>query len=241
MTFSAKLPRPWWLPALLLALGAAVVAVVVVVVSWSRLGVDRFPVHGIDVSHHQGTIDWAKVASADLGFAFIKASEGRDHEDTRFAENWAAAGKAGLVRGAYHFFTFCTPGAAQVEHFLEIAPPVADALPPVVDVEFAGNCKSWTSIADIRSELRVFLDVAEKAWRRRPILYITSESQSRIVEGHFDGYPTWVRSVFWRPPAGEPAWIFWQYTHEAKVPGIESPVDMNVFRGQPKDLAALVR
>ena len=213
---------------------------IVGVVNWSRLGIDRFPVHGIDVSHHQGKIDWNEVATSEVGFAFIKASEGRDHQDTRFSENWAAAEKVGLVRGAYHFFTFCTPGAAQIEHFLAIAPPVAGTLPPVVDVEFAGNCRAWTSIDDIRAELLVFLELAEKAWGRRPILYITSESERRIIGENFDGYPIWVRSVFWRPP-GEPAWMFWQYTDDAQVAGIDTPVDMNVFRGEPQELTAFVR
>jgi lysozyme len=239
MTGNARASRRWWLPLSLVA-SLILVALVVGVVRWSRLGIDRFPVRGIDVSHHQGTIDWAKVATADVGFAFIKATEGRDHEDTRFTENWSAAGQAGLVRGAYHFFTFCTPGVAQVEHFLKIVPPVSGTLPPVADVEFAGNCKAWTSIEDIRTQLRIFLELVEKAWGRRPILYITRESARRIIGGHFDHYPIWIRSVFWRPP-GDPAWLFWQYTDEADLPGIATPVDMNVFHGQPGEWAAFVR
>ena len=61
-----------------------------------------------------------------------------------------------------------------------------------------------------------------------------------IIGEEFDGYPIWIRSVFWRPPA-EPAWAFWQYTDDAKVPGIETPVDMNVFPGEPQELAAFAR
>jgi lysozyme len=225
-----------------IAAAAAVTAVLAVVgfIRWNRPGLDRFPVRGIDVSHHQGEIDWGQVGEVDLHFAFIKATEGGDFLDTRFGENWKAAAEAGLVRGAYHFFTFCTPGALQAEHYLAVVPPSVGTLPPGVDVEFAGNCKSWTTIELIREELEVFLEQLEAAWGRAPILYITSESEDRIIRGHFDRYPKWVRSVFFRPGGREPEWQFWQYTDDGTVPGIDTPVDMNIYRGQPEELSALM-
>jgi lysozyme len=219
------------------ALAVMAVAVVIGVVHWNRPGLDRFPVRGIDVSHHQGEINWEEVGGANVHFAFIKATEGGDFLDTRFEENWKAAGEAGLTRGAYHFFTFCTDGLAQADHFLARVPPSTGTLPPAVDVEFAGNCRSWTTVAAIRAELRAFLARLEEAWGRPPLLYITSESEERIIAGHFDAYPTWVRSVFFRPGGRQPEWYFWQYTDDAVVPGIDTPVDMNVYRGRPEELA----
>src|SRR5689334_19896361 len=59
--------------------------------------------YGIDVASHQGAIDWEAVAGDHMAFAYIKATEGGDFTDDRFAENWDAAGAAGLDRGAYHF------------------------------------------------------------------------------------------------------------------------------------------
>jgi lysozyme len=212
-----------------------------VLVNWLRPGVWSYPVRGIDVSHHQGEIDWDVLAAEGLHFAFIKATEGRDHLDTRFSENWEGASRAGLIRGAYHFFTFCSPGEAQALHFLEVVPPSPDGLPPAVDVEFAGNCRSWTSLDDIRDELRAFLARLEAAWDRRPILYITSESSERIVSGHFEGYPVWIRNVFWRPHPDDPPWVFWQFSDDESLPGIRTPVDMNVFRGSSEELTALAR
>ncbi|MEE2674590.1 MAG: GH25 family lysozyme [Myxococcota bacterium] len=226
---------------LLVAAAVILVLAVVGLVHWNRPGVDRFPVRGVDVSHHQGAVDWPRVAQAEVHFAFIKASEGGDHRDTRFEENWSEAGKAGIVRGAYHFFTFCTPGAVQADHFLDVAPPALGVLPPAVDVEFAGNCKSWTSVDDIRRELQVLLRRLEAAWGRAPVLYITSESEERVIRGHFDGYPVWIRSVFFRPGGREPTWLFWQYTDQGEIPGIETLVDLNVYRGQPSEIAELLR
>ncbi|WP_414707009.1 GH25 family lysozyme, partial [Rhizobium sp. UBA1881] len=64
-----------------------------------------YPIQGIDISHHQGAIDWSALAAQpNVRFAIMKATEGGDHRDTRFAENWQAAKNAGIVRGAYHFF-----------------------------------------------------------------------------------------------------------------------------------------
>ena len=95
----------------------------------------RFPIWGVDVSHHQGPIDWPKVASEPhVAFAFIKATEGGDWTDPRFATNWREARAAGLLVGAYHFFTFCRPPLDQARHFLTTAPREPDALPAVLDV-----------------------------------------------------------------------------------------------------------
>lgn len=234
--------RRWWPPALVAVIVLVLaVGLVIAIVSWNRPPPHEFAVHGIDVSHHQGEIDWVRVAASDVRFAFIKSTEGRDHLDTRFRENWEAAAQAGLVRGAYHFFTFCSPGDAQAEHFLAAVPPAVGLLPPVVDVEFAGNCKSWTSIEAIQQELGEFLARIEQAWAKPPILYVTSESRRRIIADRFEDYPVWIRNVFWRPSGSRPYWLFWQYTDEGEVQGIDTPVDLNVYRGELEELAALVR
>jgi lysozyme len=96
-------------------------------------------VQGIDVSHHQGPINWDEVAGDDVRFAWIKATEGGDWEDPRFDENWAGAGAAGVPRGAYHFFTLCRPAAEQAAWFLSVAP--AGELPTAVDLEYGGELR----------------------------------------------------------------------------------------------------
>jgi GH25 family lysozyme M1 (1,4-beta-N-acetylmuramidase) len=58
---------------------------------------------GIDVSHHQGAIDWSQVAGAGTRFAFAKATEGRSYVDPTYATNKAGAALSGVVFGAYHF------------------------------------------------------------------------------------------------------------------------------------------
>lgn len=200
----------------------------------------EFPVRGIDVSRYQGVVDWAAVAAAGIDFAFIKATEGTDLRDPRFADNWAGAAAAGVRRGAYHFFTFCTRGEAQAANFVDAVPVDPTALPPAVDVEFAGNCRSWTSVAAIQAELQAFLAAVEQAYGHRPIVYYTRESRERVLDGQVEGHPTWARSLFGRPRARFGAWTFWQYAHNGRLAGIDHLVDLNVFYGSPQDLDALI-
>ena len=116
--------------------------------------VGRYPVLGVDVSHHQGPIRWSELRSSGISFAFIKATEGADHQDAAFALNWQQAGAAGVARGAYHFFTFCADGSAQADNFIATVPALGGELPPVADVEFGGNCKEWPSVEEIREGIK---------------------------------------------------------------------------------------
>jgi lysozyme len=191
----------------------------------------ELPVRGIDVSHHQGGVDWSKVAGAGIRFAYIKATEGRDLRDPRFEANWGAAAAAGIPRGAYHFFTFCSPGRAQAEHFLRSVPPTPGALTPVADVEFVGNCKSYGSLERVRGELRVFLDAVAKRWGTAPILYVTPDSHERVAAGRFGDHPVWIRSVVDAPAADAyGGWLIWQFSETGRIPGIQGPVDLNMLR-----------
>jgi len=135
-----------------------------------------FPLQGVDVSHHQGRIDWARVRRAGADFAYIKATEGGDHRDSHFAANWRGARAAGLRTGAYHFFTLCRPGAEQAANFTATVPAAPDALPPVIDVEFGGNCGKHPSRAAVLAELAATLHGIEAHSRKPAILYVTGNS-----------------------------------------------------------------
>ena len=96
----------------------------------------RLPIHGVDISKWQGEVDWAALRQAGTKFAFIKATEGGDHIDSKFHENWWEAKKAGVPRGAYHFVFWCRPAHEQAAWFKRNVPQDPDALPPVLDVEW---------------------------------------------------------------------------------------------------------
>ena len=99
----------------------------------------RFPVHGVDVSHHQGPIDWRAVAGDGVAFAYVKASQGSRNQDPLFAANWQGARAAGLAVGAYHYFTFCRSGSAQAANFLAAVPHEARAVVDTRRVTLGGR------------------------------------------------------------------------------------------------------
>jgi lysozyme len=90
----------------------------------------RMPIHGIDVSKWQGKIDWASVGAAGTQFAFIKATEGGDHLDARFIENWQGAKRAGIPRSAYHFMFWCRPAEQQAAWFNATCPRIRERCRP---------------------------------------------------------------------------------------------------------------
>jgi lysozyme len=198
---------------------------------WFGPDPDRFPVRGIDVSHHQGAIDWARVKQSGHSFAFLKATEGADFRDTRFIENWRRARDAGLVTGAYHFFTFCSPGLAQAENFLAVAPRDEPMLPLAVDVEFTGNCVGWQSIPQIQTELVAFVEHVRAHAGSAPLLYTTEDVRLELVPVELQQHAYWMRSL-WGKPSAAIDWHFWQYSDTGSVPGIRGEVDLNVFAGE---------
>jgi len=184
--------------------------------------------YGIDVSNHQGPIDWDEVAGDGIEFAYVKASEGGDFVDQRFRDNWTGAEAAGLDRGAYHFFTLCRSGAEQARNFLRTVPPDPDALPPAVDLELAGNCSERPDPASVRHELDAFLDQVERETGQRAVLYVGDDFEGRYpVRDELDR-PLWHRRVMIRPDVE--GWWIWQVQGHASVDGIQGDVDLNVMR-----------
>lgn len=197
-------------------------------------GLKTYPIQGLDVSAHQGAIDWEKVPQT-YRFVYIKATEGGDFTDTRFLENWEKSKKAGFSRGAYHFFTLCRPGIEQAKHFLATVPRDKEALPPVVDLEFGGNCSQRPSTDDLLPEIRIFLERLEYYYQKKPILYVTETFFKRHLRGQFLEHPIWYRDIL-RPPIlpDRRPWTFWQYSNRKQVSGIQGPVDANAFIGDQK-------
>ena len=85
----------------------------------------EYPVAGVDVSSYQGQIDWETLSSQNISFVFIKATEGSSFVDPCFAYNYEESQKTDLAVGAYHFFSYDSPGAAQAENFINtVTPPM---------------------------------------------------------------------------------------------------------------------
>lgn len=216
--------------------GAALLAVAAPIAlgAWNPLTENY--TQGVDVSAHQGRIDWDALARADVRFAYIKATEGGTFVDPRFAANWRDAGRAGLRRGAYHRFTLCRSAAAQAANFIRTVPRAGDALPPAVDVENFQDCASRTAVAQIEE----FLNTVEAHYGTRPILYVTRQFHD-AHERDFPHERFWIRSLYAPPEFRRSDWVIWQHHNHAQRPGIEAPVDLDAFRGDEAALARFAR
>lgn len=198
-----------------------------------------YPIRGVDVSHYQGSIDWAAIAEQDIDFAYIKATEGSSHTDENFEENWSNAQETKLKIGAYHFFSFDSSGKTQLEHFTKTLPETAQMLPPVVDVEYYGNKKAHPpKKEDVVRELQLLLSGLEKRYRKTPILYSTEEVWDAYLKEDFTKYPLWIRNIWSKPKLGGRKWLFWQYTNRGRLEGYdgkENFIDLNVYEGTKAD------
>lgn len=197
-----------------------------------------FGVHGIDVSHYQRQVDWPLVASQDVQFAFVKATEGASMQDSIFCKNWDAMRLAGLLRGAYHFYRPGTSAQVQAMNFLATVDLQHGDLPPVLDVEVTDGYPSQM-VAD---GVRTWLTIVGNHWKIKPIVYTNQKFYNKHLAGHLPEFPIWIaRYTDWNIPEmadGHP-WHFWQYGSRGQLAGIAGDVDFNVFNGSFEHLQSL--
>jgi len=194
---------------------------------------EAYSIHGIDVSKYQSLIAWEevqqmKVKKVQLGFAFIKATEGIGNTDPQFKRNWKKSKEAGIIRGAYHFFIGSKDGRMQAENFINKVELETGDFPPVLDVEQLNGANPIQA----RKEIKKWLEIVENNYGVKPIIYTNVDFYNRNLGSEFDEYPLWV-AHYYRidQPRIDRGWIFWQHSDEGRVNGIISKVDFNVFNG----------
>ncbi len=197
----------------------------------------NFKVHGIDVSHHQGTINWKAVKATEkqeypISFVFMKATEGGDYKDRRFAENFRQAREVGLIRGAYHFYNPNSDPIRQADFYISQVKLEKGDLAPVLDIERKPRDK-----AKLQADLVKFLNRLEQHYGVKPIIYTSYKYRARYLDApEFAKYPLWIAHYYVDSLSYEGPWQFWQHTDYGTVPGIDESVDLNVFNGSLTDI-----
>jgi lysozyme len=193
---------------------------------------------GLDVSYYQDTIDWPKVRHAGLRFAFIRVSDGTTVDDPMFDKNWAGAKRAGLLRGAYQHFRPDENARAQADMMIAALMHDGGELPPVIDVEVDGGKRP----DEIAARVRVWIERVRDKLHVEPMVYTGPEFWRDRVGGADVGVPLWV-AHYTREcptvPAPWERWTYWQHTDSGRVPGINGPVDLDLFAGTVDDLRRL--
>lgn len=192
-----------------------------------NLNRELYPVRGIDISAHNGQIDFSKVIADSIDFVYIKASEGGTWRDALFEQNYRAATDAGLLVGIYHFFRFDVPGWKQSVNVLSALSGRHLDLPIAIDVEEWGNPGEFTT-QEIIENLRSLVELLRQNGRE-PIIYTNKNGYFRFVRGTFDDVGLWICSFTTPPIPDHERWHLWQHSHIGKVKGIKGPVDLCTF------------
>lgn len=201
----------------------------------------EYSIRGIDISHHQGSIDWEKLQTATIGdepvrFVFIKATEGRSMLDVNFNDNFYKAREYGFIRGAYHYFKPKVSARQQAEYFLKQVHLEEGDLPPVLDIEETGGLSPQA----LRECALTWLKIVEQNCGVKPILYTYYKFRTQYLNTpEFEAYPYWLAHYYVKEVAYKGDWKFWQHTDCGKLSGIKGDVDLNVYNGSMYDLRQL--
>lgn len=199
---------------------------------------EGYSIIGIDVSHHQGDIDWEKVTAGNINgtpisFAFVKATEGKGLIDKTFNYNFHEARENGLIRGAYHFYVPGIPAEEQAKFYIRQVNLEEGDLPPVLDIEKQGKLSNQQLRADILKWLRI----VEKRYGVKPIIYTYINFKQNILNtAEFKDYKFWIAHYYVKELKINEDWRFWQSTDRGRLPGIKGYIDLDVYNGSMYDL-----
>lgn len=204
---------------------------------------EGYEIHGIDISHYQGVIDWdalrnnGMIEKFPVRFVMIKATEGASRIDNRFKDNFYQAREYGFIRGAYHFWSTRSTAEAQARHFISNVNLEEGDLPPVLDVEHKGKEQSPE---DFRKDVLTWLDIVERHYKVKPIIYTYYKfKMAYLSDSIFDSYPYWIAHYYVDKVEYKGKWKFWQHTDCGRLPGIKGFVDFNIYNGSYYDLRKL--
>ncbi len=190
---------------------------------------------GVDLSAYQADVDMKTLKGQGIAFAYIKATEGSSHQDKRFQENWKNAEEAGLLSGAYHFFSYDSPGASQAENYISAAgSDLTGRLIPAVVVDYYGDKEKNPPLKeDVVRELSVFTAALETQYGVKPMIYTRSDVYDKYLKGTFDSHPFWISSLYtplkWNYHGD---WYLWHYLNRGVLEGYEGGekyIDLDVL------------
>ena len=199
-----------------------------------------YKVHGIDISHYQGNINWKMLEQTRQGqfpiqFIFMKATEGGDYPDKRFVANFDSAKAHDFIRGAYHFYNPKTDADKQADFFINTVKLEPGDLPPVLDIE-----KKSKDVKKLQADLKHWLRRIEDHYGVKPIIYASYKFKTKYLnDSVFNSYPYWIAHYYVDSVQYKGDWKFWQHTDVGTLPGIEEQVDLNIFNGGMEGLETL--
>lgn len=202
---------------------------------------EGYEVRGIDISHYQRNIDWAKLQEASINdaplrFVVIKATEGVSIKDNTFASNIDKARRMHIITGAYHYFIPACSARRQAEYYIRNVTLQRGDLPPILDVEEKGRLSN----GELQAAVLEWLSIVEEHYGVTPILYTGYDfKKTYLSTSALNRYPLWLARYYTKELDYQGDWKLWQYTDKGHIDGIRGDVDCNVFNGTLHELRQL--
>ncbi len=190
---------------------------------------------GIDVSHHNGAIDWHKKRAEGNVFCSIKATEGLTNIDQMFRRNWDASAEAGFMNCAYHFYHPALDAKAQAAHFVKVmGKDLTGHLPPLFDFEVFDGLGGKTTA----SHAKICVQEIEDLTGVSPFIYgspgFLEELGDLTWAAHLDLWIAHYKVNKPRVPKWWKYYTFWQTSDD-------NGWDLDVFNGTLENLKKFVQ
>ncbi|TVY09996.1 glycoside hydrolase family 25 protein [Paenibacillus cremeus] len=193
---------------------------------------------GIDISHHNGQVDFDKVKNAGISFVFMKATESTRTIDDTLSYNYSEAKRVGIPVGFYHFAHVSNDPVQEANHFLSVVNGLEVDLFYVLDLEQGSLDGANYSKSQVSSWARTFLQTVQNSTGKLPIIYTGGSFAAAYFEPDLSMYPLWVAHYGAIRPMENGIWsdwLFFQWAESGSVDGISTNVDMNEFNGNIQD------
>lgn len=216
--------------------------------------------YGIDVSKHQGTIDWSRVelrydmfskrittdgaVRVPLTFVIVKATEGITTTDPMFEYNKQGVLSRNMLFGAYHYFSYTTDAMQQAKKYLKVSQLCKGNIAPILDVEEDGNLlkmlrNKQIDASNVKQKVLQWLLYVEKNVGTRPIIYTSPTFKTKYLNSAvFDKYPFWIAHYQVTEPRLRG--VMWQFTEHGSINGIDENVDINLFYGTQNEIEKIL-
>ena len=187
-------------------------------------------IYGIDVSHHQGKIEWEKVKkwkNKKLDFVYIKATEGATYIDKTYKTNIKEAKENDFLVGSYHYFRTTSSIENQFQNFIKTIDKSKQDLIPLIDVEEKTN---WTN-KEFHKNFKAFLNMVENYFGQKPMIYTVNSFYNLNLSGKYKEYHFLIGRYGENAPnmRDKASWTIWQFSETGKVEGIPQNVDIDVL------------
>ena len=174
------------------------------------------------------SFDWQAISkNKNIGYVFIKATEGESLVDDTYRYNIEEARKAGLKVGSYHYYR---PNADMEMQFQNLTSQIRSNeqdLAVIIDVENRGRKSHATFISDLKK----FIKRVEEHYKSKPIIYTFQNFYNKYLSGEFSGHKLMAAKYHEEEPELNDGSKFtiWQYTSKGEIEGIDGFVDRSMI------------